>query len=101
MRRFYRPATPAERDARTERRIARLDALGTPRRDDTDRRSVIALDLRPMGGALLVLEPVRGKVAWRARNAETGKVVAQAAGKALLHALADDLPRMLAASNFE
>lgn len=32
MARHYRPATPAEKDARAERRIERMEALGIPRR---------------------------------------------------------------------
>jgi len=62
-------------------------------RTDADFRSACTLDLRGAGGPVLTLHPVRGKVAWRAVN-QSGAVVARAAIKALLHAVADDMHRM-------
>lgn len=86
-------------DARADAKRAAAEAAGIPMRDDTDCRSPIALDLSRVGGDALVLEPCRGKVAWRARRIDTGEVVARAALKALLHCIADRLPRMLAERN--
>jgi len=78
----------AERRAQAER-----DA-GIHDRDDADCRQPIALDLSSVGGRCLTLEPRRGYVAYRARDVATGEVVAAGALKALLHSIADELPRM-------
>jgi hypothetical protein len=78
----------AERRAQAER-----DA-GIPDRTDADCRQPIALDLSSVGGRCLTLEPRRGYVAYRARDIGTGEVIACGALKALLHQLADELPRM-------
>lgn len=59
-------------------------------------RSACTLDLRGAGGPLLTLEPRAGYVSWRAVD-EAGAVVDCAAIKTLLHRLADELPRELAA----
>lgn len=42
---------------------------------------------------MLTLEPVRGKIAWKARD-DSGKVVARAAMKALLHSVASSMDRV-------
>lgn len=101
MRRHYKPLIPAARDARAEQKRAAAEAAGIPVRTDADCRVPIALDLRFVGGPELILEPRRGYVSWRARDVATGQVVACAALKQLLHGIADDLPRMLAARNWE
>lgn len=85
--------SPAARDARGERQRIEAEARGEPMRDDADFRSSCVLDLRGAGGPLLTLEPVRGKVAWKARDA-SGAVVRRCAIKAMLHAVADDMTRM-------
>lgn len=94
MRRHYRLMTAATRDARADRKRSEAEARGEPIRDDSDFRRPCVLDLRGAGGPLLTLEPVRGKVAWRARD-ETGAVVHRAAIKSLLHEVADDMTRMM------
>ena len=78
----------AERRAQAER-----DA-GIPDRTDDDCRQPIALDLSSVGGRCLTLEPRRGYLAYRARDVATGEVIACGALTALLHQLADGLPRM-------
>ena len=65
-----------------------------------DWRTTCTVDLRGAGGPLLTFEPRAGYVAWRARN-EAGDVTACAALKTLLHALADDMPRMMGARNLQ
>jgi len=88
--RHYRPMSQAARDARAEAKRA----AGDPMRTDDDFRSAIVLDLRGGHGPNLVLEPRRGYIAWRARDADTGKVVAVASLKQLLHQIADELTPM-------
>lgn len=100
MRRHYKPMAASARDARADAKRAAAEDAGIPVRTDADCRVPISLDLRCVGGRDLVLEPRRGYVAWRARDAATGEVVGCAALKQLLHRLADDLPRMLAARNW-
>jgi hypothetical protein len=65
-----------------------------------DCREPFALDLRSAGGPLYRIEPRRAYVAWRAID-EAGTVKHCAALKELLHTIADELPRMLAARNFQ
>lgn len=65
----------------------------------TDARRTCTLDLRGAGGPLLTLEPRGGYIAWRQLD-ESGRVTDCAALKTLLHRLADQLPRTLAARNF-
>lgn len=73
---------------------------GIPDREPIDGRRPCVLDLRGAGGPLLTLEPRLGYVAWRQVD-ESGAVQACAALKTLLHGVADQLPRMLAARNYE
>ena len=87
--RWREVAAQAERDA------------GIADRADDDCRRPISLDLRCVGGPDLTLEPRAGYVAWRARSNDMGQVLHCAALKELLHKIADELPRMLAARNFQ
>ena len=73
---------------------------GIPDRAPEDSRQPCVIDLRGAGGPLLTLEPRRGYVAWRQID-ESGQVQACAALKTLLHGMADQLPRMLAARTWE
>ena len=84
-----------------EMRAARERDDGVPDRADIDTRAPISLDLRSAGGPHLILEPRLGYVAWRARDVETGDVIHCAALKELLHRIADELPRMMAARNYQ
>ena len=72
-----------------------------PKPEASDSRQPFDLDLRQAGGRNLHIEPRLGYVAWRAVDADSGVVLYCAALKELLHQIADDLPRMLAARNFE
>ena len=94
---FRKPPSHASRirSANAER-----DA-GVPDRTASDNRQPFDLDLRQAGGRNLHIEPRLGYVAWRAVDADSGVVLYCAALKELLHKIADDLPRMLAARNFE
>ena len=91
--RHYRPMSAASRDARADRKRAEAEARGEPIRTDADFRSACTLDLRGAGGPLLTLYPVRGKIAWRAVDAE-GRTVQRAAIKTLLHLIGAELARM-------
>lgn len=66
-----------------------------------DNRQPFDLPLKSAGYLDLRIEPRLGYVAWRAVDAETGKVVDCAALKTLLHNIAGRVPRMLAARNFD
>lgn len=80
---------------RSDKAQAERDA-GTPDRQAfEDRRRPFPLDLRTWGGPNLHIEPRLGHIAARAFDADTGKVVACAALKTLLHNIADALPRTL------
>jgi hypothetical protein len=69
---------------------------GIPDREPyVDARQPITLDLRSYGGQRLRIEPRLGYHACRAIG-DAGEVVACAAMKALLHQIADSLPRTLA-----
>jgi hypothetical protein len=74
---------------------------GIPDRADADCRQPFDLLLRAAGYRDLRIEPRRGYVAWRAVDAQTGEVLHSAALKELLHWIADEMPRMLAARNFQ
>ncbi len=93
MRIRYRSA--AQRFRAQEARAEAERQAGVPDREDADFRRPCMLDLTGAGGPRLVLEPRRGYVAWRARDADTGELVDCAAIKALLHNIADRLPRMM------
>lgn len=67
----------------------------------TDCRQPFEVDLRSAGGFHLHVEPRLGYVAWRAIDLQTGHVRYCAALKEMLHHIADDLPRMLAARNLD
>jgi hypothetical protein len=94
---FRKPPSHASRIRSAD---AKRDA-GIPDRTASDNRQPIDLDLRHVGGRNLHIEPRLGYVAWRAVDADSGVVLYCAALKELLHQIADDLPRMLAARNFE
>lgn len=88
----YRRASTYE--ARAASKIAAAEAAGIPVRTDADCREPILLDLSRVGGFALVIEPRRGHLLqWRARDEQTGEVVAHGALKTVLHAIADALPR--------
>jgi hypothetical protein len=95
--RTYRYMSPAARDARAEGRRAAAEADGIPLRDDADCRSPIELDLSHVGGRRYILEPRRGYLSWRVRDAESGQVLHCAALKQALHWIADEMPRMMSA----
>lgn len=78
---------------RADRAQAERDAGIPDRPMPTDYRHPITLDLRCAGGALLVMEPCFGKIAWKLRDGEAVKD--RAALKTLLHRIADSLPRQL------
>jgi len=79
-----------------ESRAAIERDAGIPDREPyVDARQPITLDLRSYGGQRLRIEPRLGYHACRAIG-DTGEVVACAAMKALLHQIADSLPRTLA-----
>ena len=83
------------RDARGEAKRAAAEAAGIPVRTDDDPRQPITLDLSHVGGQRLVIEPRRGYLLqWRAVDEDAGKVVCGGALKAVLHSLADALPRV-------
>jgi hypothetical protein len=82
---------------RSDKAQAERDA-GIPDREPfEDRRRPFTLDLRTWGGPHLHIEPRIGYIAARALDADTGKGVACAALKTLLHDIADKLPRTLSA----
>jgi uncharacterized protein YbaR (Trm112 family) len=93
---FRKPPSHASRirSANAEREA------GIPDRESSDNRQPFDLDLLRAGGRNLRIEPRLGYVAWRAVDAASGEVLYCAALKELLHQIADDLPRMLAARNF-
>jgi hypothetical protein len=95
-----------QRAANARWRYAELTAqaereAGIPDRTDTDCRQPFDLDLRSAGGTLYRIEPRHGYIAWRAVDQGTGTVAHCAALKELLHQIADDLPRMMAAQPLE
>lgn len=65
-----------------------------------DMRQPFDIALRSAGYRDLRIEPRLGYVAWRAVEAETGKVLHCAALKELLRWVAGQIPRMLAARNW-
>lgn len=93
MRVRYRSA--AQRFRAQEAKAEAEREAGIHDREDEDFRRPCMLDLSGAGGPRLVLEPRRGYVAWRARNADTGELVDCAAIKTLLHRVADDMGRMM------
>ncbi len=80
-------------DAAQAERDAGIPDLPMP----VDVREPFPLDLRSAGGDQWMLEPISGKIAWKARS-HRGEV-RRAALKTLLHDLADDLPRLLGERN--
>ena len=85
----------------TQNAQAERDAGIPDRAVPDDVRQPITLDLRSAGGRHLRLEPRRGYIAWRAVDVDSGVVLDGGALKTLLHAIADDLPRMLGARNYQ
>jgi hypothetical protein len=86
----------AEARAQMER-----DASIPDREPFVDMRRPFSLDLRSAGYLNLRIEPRLGYVAWRAVDADTEQVVECASIKELLHKIADNIPRTLAARNFQ
>lgn len=76
-------------------------AEGIPDRTAEDMRQPFDLPLRAAGWCDLRIEPRRGYVAWRAVDAQSGEVLHAAALKELLHWIADTMPRMMAARNYQ
>ena len=66
-----------------------------------DGRQPFTLDLKAAGFHDLRIEPRIGYVAWRAVDVESAQVLHCAALKELPHWIADRVPRMLAARNYE
>ena len=91
----------SQSDALAEARMQRAAEAGIPVRTDADCRRPIRLDLTSAGGPKLTLYPRRGYQAWRAVDDNSGEVVECAAIKALLHSLADSLPKTLGSRNLE
>ena len=85
----------ADERADTER------ASGIPDRGPPDNRHPVTLSLSALGWRDVRLEPRLGYVAWRCVAVDTGQVLHVAASKELLRWIAGQLPRMLAARNFE
>lgn len=81
------------RDSAQSERDAGIPDMPMP----ADTRDPIPLDLRSAGGRMWRLEPIAGKIAWKATN-ERGEV-RRAALKTLLHEFADALPRTLGERN--
>lgn len=79
--------------------MQRAAEAGIPVRTDPPPPAPIPLDLREVGGPNLTLHKCRRGQAWRAVDEATGKAVARAALKELLHKIADGLPRTLADRN--
>ena len=95
--RHVKAANARWRNAEARAQAERDD--GIPDREPmSDQRQPITLDLRSYGGKLWRIEPRHGYIACRATD-DAGNVRC-AALKTLLHAIADDLPRMLSARNF-
>lgn len=67
----------------------------------TDSRKPFTLPLSGFGWRDVVIEPRLGYVGWRAVDAETREVLHCAASKELLRWIARQVPRMLAARNFQ
>lgn len=67
----------------------------------TDSRQPFTLPLSGFGWRDVVIEPRIGYVGWRAVDAETGEVLHCAASKELLRWIARQVPRMLAARNYQ
>lgn len=86
----------AEMRAEAEREAGIPDREPIP-----DNRRAIDLDLSTWGGSQLVIEPRLGYVGARAVDKATGQVVASAAIKALLHSIADQLPRRLSTRRWQ
>jgi hypothetical protein len=75
---------------------------GIPDREPmVDLRQPFPLLLNSAGFHDLNIEPRLGYVSWRAVDIESGEVLHCAALKELLHWIADRLPRMLAARNYQ
>jgi uncharacterized protein YbaR (Trm112 family) len=86
---------------RADKAQAERDAGIPDRGPEPDCRQPFLLDLTSYGGRRLRIEPRRGYVASRAVDESTGQVLHCAAIKELLHRIADELPRMLAARNYQ
>ena len=75
---------------------------GRPRKPrQRDLRQPFDLLLCNAGWRDLRIEPRLGYVSWQARDMHTGDVIHCAALKELLHRIADELPRMMAARNYQ
>ena len=74
---------------------------GIPDRAPADNRQPFALPLKACGYRDLRIEPRIGYVSWRAIDADTGEALHCAALKELLRWIAGEVPRMLAARNYE
>lgn len=66
-----------------------------------DLRQPFPLLLKSAGFHDLNIEPRLGYVSWRAVDIDSGEVLHGAALKELLHWIADRVPRMLAARNYQ
>lgn len=95
----HRYTRRSQSDALAEARMQRAAEAGIPVRTDPPLPAPITLDLSDAGGKRLTLHKCRRGRAWRAVDEATGKAVARAALKELLHKLADALPRTLGARN--
>jgi hypothetical protein len=84
-----------------ELRAAAEREAGIPDRAQQDNRAPFSLPLKACGYRDLRIEPRLGYVAWRAVDADTGEVLHAAALKELLRWIAAQVPRMLAARNYE
>ena len=94
--------TPEQRSRGRVRRAEQERQDGIPDRPAmTDNRQPFDLLLKDAGYRDLRIEPRLGYVAWRAVDVDTGEVVHCAALKELLHWIADRVPRMLAARNYQ
>jgi hypothetical protein len=66
-----------------------------------DARQPFGMPLSAFGWRDVVIEPRFGYVGWRVIDAGTGEVLHCAASKELLRWIAGQIPRMLAARNFQ
>ena len=94
--------TPVQRARAKAQRAVWEREDGIPDREPmVDLRQTFPLLLKSAGFHDLNIEPRLGYVSWRAVDTDSGEVLHCAALKELLHWIADRVPRMLAARNYQ
>jgi len=97
--RHQRAANVRWRNAEARANAERAEGIGD-RPAPGDCRQPFALPLAHLGWRDVLIEPVAGRIAWRARDAETGEAVHAASLKEMLRWVAGQVPRMLASRHF-